>query len=251
MSVRRKYTTQDREPKKDTNMSNNIFKKLAIATAGATIAFAAVDASSAQAGTLTYNFVGSSDTYAPSFSFTTSGVSLTATASSTAPDNKVSYSAIGLGVNAFAPRIPPTTTNLAVPAIYDINPRQIDGNQWDETLWLDFGGQTVRLISATFGNVNVNDDLDLLVNGSTSLLHTNIQLNSTSSGLTKFVNFTSLLSASAATGTNFGFRATDDNDKFALLNATFEIVSVPEPTATLGLLAVGAFGAAALKRKQK
>lgn len=200
----------------------NILKRLSMATVGATtIAFAT--ASAASAASITFDFSSNNDIQQESFELVEDGLKVTATGEIRNGDSRDVFQGLGgFGVTEG-----------------DGESNEIDGQSLDfkETLNLKFDN-LVTLISATFTNVDSNDEFTLFVDGDQLVSDTNIFGNET-------VDFTNI----DATGTTLGFSVGEDADNDYFLKSV-EVQEVPEPTSILGSLLVSGLGAMFYKKRK-
>lgn len=204
-----------------------ILKRLSIAAGAATIAL--TTASAASAASIGFDFSGSPEKLAPSFMLDKDGLEVTATGITRDGEiRKVFQSENGFGV----------TTGLK-------ERKQIDGNALGkkETLNLGFN-KVVNLISATFTNVDTDDDFKLFVDGN-ELVSAAIpggKMDDTGVGNFDFTSFN-------ATGTVLGFSVGEDRANEYFLKAV-EVQEVPEPVTILGSLFATGFGAMFCKKRK-
>ncbi|NJL46658.1 MAG: PTPA-CTERM sorting domain-containing protein [Leptolyngbyaceae cyanobacterium SM2_5_2] len=211
----------------------------AIATA------AVISAQPAQAlQIVTYNFFGSNQ-HSSQLNFSPVGFpsafSVTATASrlnlqtNVSSDVNVAIRPQGIGVQGG-------------PSGPEISKGIVGGHTLIETLRLNFNGQVVRLISATFGDGQNNDDFRLLKGDGTLIVEAKTKAQQNSA--TPTFNFAQAnVNESARTGTIFDFTvpALGTDDDYFLRSLTVEVI--PTPAAVLpGLVGMGA---AAFRKKQQ
>ena len=213
-------------------MFPNLLKQTVFATASTAVILASVTTNSAQAVQLHYDFTGPRDTQ-DSFDFTVDGITVTATG----------LYRSGPGGQLDSARVRQTEDGLGVKSrrVADNNDKQgqIDGLGRNESLLLDFTPNNVRLLSATFGRVNGNDDFRLFVDGNKLIHRADIPSN----------NMFDFEALSNTTGSQFRFTVTENNDDYTLKSAVFQ--AVPEPASILGLFTVAGLATSGLKLKRK
>lgn len=210
---------------------STILKRLSIATAGAaTIVF--TTAPDALAASITFDFSGSPQEQAPSFTLDKDNLEVTATGITRNGEIRdIFQSENGFGVTSG-----------------EGERNEIDGDALGkkETLNLSFD-KLVSLISATFTKVDTNDDFKLFVDGSELVTAAIPNGNRSDTGIGTF-DFTSF-NKSNRTGTVLGFSVGDDRSNEYFLKAV-EVQEVPEPTTILGSLLVSGFGAMFYKKRK-
>ena len=197
-------------------------------------AFAMTMASSAFAA-ITFDFTENNGDTLGSLSFSSGGYDLEAYASNN-KEADGNYSAIGSGSYGL------TVTNYRYGRYgyyRDDNTHQIDGSGPDETVTLDFLGEVVKLISATFSFVGSNDDFNLLVNGT--------QIFADRDPGNSFVSTYNFANLPQYVGSSFGFLADHRSDDFKLKSVT--VAYVPEP-ASITLLGLGLIALAFIRRRK-
>jgi PEP-CTERM motif len=211
----------------------------------------------AEASTVTFNFINSGT---PSGGFQAGPIvftgsdaasTLSARATSTGAPARTSYlDSSKWGLLICTGTTLPTTTNGGCGYRY-ADEHWIDSNGYDETVLLDFGGQDVTLLSATF-YPNWSGRFDLGVDNVLTLDEATLA-NSVSFGsgylgsLFRFGADTTQICSYSKWRNNCSNR----EDQFKLTSITVEIADrkVPAP-ATLGLLALGLAGLAATRKRK-
>ncbi len=184
---------------------------------------------------ITYDFSGPNNNPLTQ-TFTVSGFSVTATASALNESSKA----------VIARNVAIRSTGIGVQR--DPGNAQISrGDGFIETLRLNFNGQVVKLISATFGNADSYDDFRLLRGDGTEVIQAQMRVQQNNNNPT--FNFAQAnVHDSDRTGTIFDFTvpALGTDDDYFLRSLTVEVI--PTPAAVLpGLLGMGA---AVLRKKQ-
>ena len=163
--------------------------------------------STANAAVVTYDFTGSGGD-ASSYSFTESGLTVTATATYNGFSNfaEVNRNSNGLGVDS---------------GIFDLN-NQVDGFGQNDYLTLTFDA-TVEAIALDFANNTSNDEFDFYV-GTTRIIN---NAETTPDG---WINLSGL-TGNSLEGTTFTIRANQNNDNFRVQGMQVNYApAVPEPS---------------------
>lgn len=199
-------------------MINKILRGAVVAGAIATASI--VSASPVEAATV-FDFTGPSNGNAgvPSLNFIVDGLTVTATGSTQDGDSRnVTQGSNGIGVTNGGPL-----------------DSQVDGFGPDDVLNLFFS-ESVRLVSATFGSSQANDEFQLLVDGAEFF-----GTNGESTGSGPFI-----FNPSPGPSESFGFTVTENNDDYFLQSLVVE--TIPTPALLPGLIGMGA---AALRRRRQ
>ena len=176
---------------------------------------------------------------AGSYSYSTSdGVDIVATATSydqandVHHDSKVGKYLGGLGV-----------TNSQSICFVNIDSHEVDGNGWQDTVWLDFSS-AYELEKVTFSYVDRNDDVQIVDENHNVLAQLSI------GSEPRFFGIASLdLSGLNISGTKIGFTAFDCDDNWKL--KAIEGHAVPTPSAAAaGLLGLTALSARRRRNQQ-
>ncbi len=128
---------------------------------------------------------------------------------------------------------------------------QIDGSGPDEMVTFIFSGAISYILeSVTFDRVGGNDDFSLAVDGNTALANQDIPGGDGFAGFfdadsSTFI-FSSVLTETQRTGTQFRFGVAGSNDDYKISSITITALAVPEPTgfavwSLLGLLVIVAY----------
>ncbi|BAY36688.1 hypothetical protein NIES2111_10190 [Nostoc sp. NIES-2111] len=200
----------------------SILKKVATVAAASTVALMAT---TAKASAVTINLNGNFGT-ANSFSYTQSGVSVTATGVGSDPAQTLLFrNSNGLGV---------------ITGDDGNDNNQVDGLDINETLKLTFNPQ-VKLVRAIFSNVdNTPDGDEYSISVDNSLLQT---------GLIIGTGVVSVAINNSPFGTLYSFTVTDGDDDYFL--KAVEVEPVPEPITMAGIALGSGFGVILRKKYKK
>ena len=179
---------------------------------------------------LSFKFTGS-PLVRPQLEFTNENVTVTATATSVARQGKTREAAVFRGWGGLGVKNSPRDNTV-----------QIDGSGWKDTLNLEFS-QTVKLLTATFWDVQKNDDFSLTVDNQLRIVG-DIP-NYYGYG---FIDFTHRY-PDLPSGDLFAFGVTYKNDDYFLKSIHVHPVDVV-PTPAAALPALLGMGAAAIRKKR-
>jgi hypothetical protein len=203
-------------------MTYKLVNKILLSTIGITLGLAIFNSEKAKAAT--FDFSNHSSKPSTSFNLNQGNLNLVVTGHSASNGNaKVVKNKFGLGV------------------LGNYN-KQVNK---DETLIFNFD-KTVRIVSATFSKVGLNDNFTLFIDGG-EFVSADISGGDAKDRSLGTFNFTSLLPKNQ--GSEFIFGLADSNDDYFLKK--LEVRPVPESSSILGLLAIGVLGASySLKSKK-